>query len=244
MNPNVETPSIRFLDNDKYEGLVSNIELELCPTKYEPNDDPKRRNDDKCGRLTEENNSIAAVKSRISEKISWAVRSYHMRVAMNERGSKSFLSVVKYTIGFSFCILPTVIFSLEMVPETCKICLDNVELTAYFAVTSLCGGVGATLLSNDFAEYFLAKFLGGTVGSLGALFITWMILREIPPTNALNIIFLSVGILGAMPGVVVYFLVKIASDECGGSDLQDFEDDFSSLTKLMLESEGSSRVLE
>jgi hypothetical protein len=109
-----------------------------------------------------------------------------------------------------------------------------VELNTYFFASALCGGFGASLFCRDFAEYFLAKFLGGTIGSLGALFTMWMILQAIPPTNALSMISLLVGALGAMPGLLVYFLVKLISDECW-SDQQEFEDDFSSLTKPIIE---------
>ena len=64
-----------------------------------------------------------------------------------------------------------------------------------------------------------------------------MILQAIPPSNIVAFVFIFVGILGAMPGVVVYFLVKIVSDECWVSDLQDFEDEFTSLTKLIIAEE-------
>lgn len=231
MTLTIETPSISLLDNVNYEAVVSEIELELSPTKY----DSDALKGDGSGRMSEGNHSVATAKIHISENISHAVKSYHLRVARNERRSRSLLSIVRYTMAFSLCIFPIIVFTLEMIPERCNICLENVELNAYFVMTALCGGFGATLLSHDFAEYFLARFLGGAVSSIGALFTIWMILKEILPNNVLNVIFLLVGILGAMPGLVVYFLVKIISDECCVSNLQDIDDDFKSLTKLMIE---------
>lgn len=240
MNLNVETHSIRLLDNDKYEAAPLDIELELSPTEYQPQpcDDINPRND--IGNSGESNNFVGAItKGYLSEKMLRAVKLHHLRVARNERRSKSFLSVLQYTLAIFLCIIPVGLFAMEMIPERCKICLDHVELDTYFVISALCGGFGATLLSHDFWEYSLARFLGGAVSSLGALFTIWMILQAIPPSssNIVAIMFIFVGILGAMPGVVVYFLVKIVSDECWvSSDLQDdFEDDhFTSLTKLII----------
>jgi len=235
MNLKLETPSIPLLDNDQYEAAVSDIELELSLTKYQSHNDSDTRNGDESGSISESNNSVATAKSHISEKIFCAVKLYHLRVARNERRSKSFLPVLRYTIAFSLCTMPVIVFAFEMIPERCNICLDNVELNTYLVTSALSGGFGATLLSHDFAEYLLARFLGGTVGSLGALLTVYMMLIALPLINVLNVVSILVGILGAMPGLVVYFLVKIVSDECWVSDLQDFEDDFSSLTKLMIE---------
>ena len=232
MNISEESPGLRLLNNHEYEA-VSAIELEL--SKYEPLDDSDPQNFNRSGIRSEGGKSIATAKRHVSDEIARAIKSYHLRVARNERRSKSFLSVVRHTIALSLCIVPIIIFSVGRIPERCKICLDDVELTTYFVISALCGGFGAALLGHDFAEYFLARFLGGAVGSLGALFTILMILEAIPPVNVLHVAFLSIGVLGAMPGLLLYFLVKIVSDECWVSDQQDFEDDFSSLTKLITE---------
>jgi hypothetical protein len=58
-----------------------------------------------------------------------------------------------------------------------------------------------------------------------------MLLQSIPSNVAF--LFVFVGVLGAMPGVVAYFLIRIVSDECYVSDLNDF-DELSPLTRLRL----------
>lgn len=234
MNLNEENRSLRLLDHCNYESAMSDVEVELSPTKFEPLHDFDPQDCGTIGR-TSEDKSISTTRRHISEEISHAIKSYHLRAAMDERRSKSILSVVRFAIAFSLCTLPTILFSLEMIPERCKICLDSVEIKTYFFASAMCGGFGAVLLSHDCSKYLLARFLGGIVGSLGALFTSWMILQTLPPINILNAIFLLVGMVGAMPGFIVYFLVKIVSDECWVSDQRDFEDDFSSLTKLMTE---------
>jgi len=172
--------------------------------------------------------------SHISETILSAVKSHYIREARNGRRSKSLLWIVRYIFGSSLCIIPAFFFSFEIIPERCKICLDNAELNTCFVTSGLCGGFGATLLSHDISEYFCAKFLGGGVGSLGALITIRIILQAIPSSNAFSVAFLFVGILGAMPGSVVYFLVKNVAEEIKTSDPQYFEDDFASLTKLIM----------
>jgi len=229
-----ETPSLKLPCDSRYEA-VSNVELELSLTNYESHECSDAKNSDGGRGINEGKKLASTVESQISEKILRAVESHYFRVARNERRSRSFLTIVRYTVALSLCIVPVVIFAFEMVPERCKICLDNVELNTYFATSALCGGFGAVLLSRDFEEYVMARFLGGSVGSVGALFTIWMILKEMPPNNIIHALFLLVGILGAMPGLIIYFLVKIVSDECGVRDEQEVQDNFSSLTKLLIE---------
>mmetsp|Transcript_6104 Transcript_6104/g.15118 ORF Transcript_6104/g.15118 Transcript_6104/m.15118 type:complete len:232 (-) Transcript_6104:1221-1916(-) len=224
-----ETPTVRLPCDGRYEE-VSNIELELTLTNNERHDCS-----DACGeKIEQEGNSVASAKSHLSEKILRAVQSHQLRVARDEHRSRSFLAIIRYTVALSLCIIPVFLFALEMVPERCHICLDRVELNAYFVTSALCGGFGAVLLSHDFEEYFVARLLGGSVGSTGALYTVWMILKGMPPDNVLHALFLLVGFLGAMPGLIVYFLVKIISDECGVSGSQNSEDNFSSLTKPLI----------
>jgi hypothetical protein len=135
------------------------------------------------------------------------------------------------TVGLMLGVLPVVLFALEMIPQRCNLCLDGrVELGTYFVLVALCGGFGAILYSNEYWNYSLARLLGGAVAALGALFTCWMILRTI--TSNLAFFFLFVGILGAMPGLLVYFVVKILSDECWVSDLEDFREEFTGLNLL------------
>lgn len=231
----METRSIRLLDNNEHVATaLDRLELELSPTEYQqPNindiNNPQRNS-------ASAYNLFGATKGRLSEEIMRAVQSHHIRMARNEHRTKSFFSVALYTLALSLCMIPVGLFALEMIPERCKICLESVELDTYFVASALCGGFGAILLfGDDFWEYCLAKFTGGAVSSLGALFTVWMMLQSIPSGSIMVavLVFFFAGILGALPGVVVYLLFKIISDECWVSDLRDFEDDFASLTKLV-----------
>jgi hypothetical protein len=130
-------------------------------------------------------------------------------------------------------IVPVCVFALEMIPERCHVCIDGVELDAYFFTAAFCGGLGAVLY-GDSLDYWMARVVGGSIGALGSLFTIWMLLQSI--ASNLAFLFVFVGILGAMPGFVAYFIVKILSDECYVSDLDDWEE-IAPLTKLRLSSD-------
>lgn len=159
---------------------------------------------------------------RLSDRILQEVRDHHVRAGRERRCS------LRRTFAVLLGVVPVGLFALEMVPERCHLCLDHVELDTYFVVVALCGGVGATLYSAEFWNYSAARFLGGAVAALGSLFTVWMILQS----GGLALPFVVVGVLGAMPGVAVYFLVKILSDECcsGRNDDDGYDDEFRALT--------------
>mmetsp|Transcript_2941 Transcript_2941/g.5315 ORF Transcript_2941/g.5315 Transcript_2941/m.5315 type:complete len:259 (+) Transcript_2941:87-863(+) len=166
--------------------------------------------------------------SLLSERIMREVREHQLRAAKRER--RSCFSMLRQIFALCLGVFPVCVFALEMIPERCNLCLDHVELDTYFVVVALCGGFGAILYSEEFWDYSVARFMGGCVAALGSLFTMWMILQTIHGNLAFLLFF--VGILGAMPGVLVYFVIKVVSDECYFSDVQDFEDEFTSLTKL------------
>lgn len=223
MNLSEGDPTLRLLD-DTYDAEMSDMEVELCPTKYGP------QNPAIIGR-TSEDSSVPCKKRRISDEITRAIKTYQLVVALNEHRSRSWASILRFVIALMLCTLPIIVFSLEMIPGRCKICLDNVELETYFVASAMCGGIGASLLRHDCSKYSFARFLGGAIGSIGALFTIWMIMQTLPPINILDFIFPIVGMVGAMPGLIAYFLVKTLLDELFATNQQDFEDDFSSLTK-------------
>mmetsp|Transcript_4264 Transcript_4264/g.10299 ORF Transcript_4264/g.10299 Transcript_4264/m.10299 type:complete len:240 (+) Transcript_4264:172-891(+) len=235
MNLNEETHSTRLLTSDEYEAaaLSDRFELELSPTEIQqPNNNDTNGRDLRGGA----SGLFGAAKGRISEEIVRAVRSHQIREARNEHRARSCGSVLLHALAVSLCTVPVGVFALEMIPERCNMCLDEVELETFFVASAVCGGFGAILfVGDDLWDYFVAKFLGGAASSLGALFTVWMVLRSIASESIVVavMVLLLVGSLGAMPGVLVYFLVKIVSDECWVSDLKDLEDDFSSLTKLV-----------
>jgi hypothetical protein len=136
----------------------------------------------------------------------------------------TFRRVVSLLLG----VAPVCIFALEMIPERCHVCLDGVELDTYFFAAAVCGGLAAILFGSS--TYVLARLLGGAISALGALFLIWLVLTTIPSNMAF--LFVFVGILGAMPGVGAYFVIRILSDLCYFSDIDDF-DEIAPLTKLI-----------
>lgn len=226
MNLNDGDPTLRLLDNH-YDAAMSDMEVELCPTKYGP------QNPKAIGRSSEDS-SLSNTKRHISDAMSRAIKSYQLVAALEQNRSRSWTSILRFGVALVLCTLPIIIFSVEMIPGRCKICLDNVELTTYFVTSALCGGIGAMLLSHDWSKYSFARFLGGAIGSIGALFTMWMIMQTLPPIDVLGFIFPIVGMVGAMPGLIAYFLVKTVLDEFFVPKPQDTEDDISSLTTLMI----------
>jgi hypothetical protein len=93
-------------------------------------------------------------------------------------------------------------------------------------------GFAAVIYGNSL-DYWMPRLLGGSISALGTLFTNWMLLTSIH-TN-LAFLFVFVGILGAMPGVVIYFLLKVISDECFESDVDDYEE-IAPLTKIRIAS--------
>jgi hypothetical protein len=110
--------------------------------------------------------------------------------------------------------IPVYFLALEMTSEHCHFCRTEKDATAsYFAAAAACGGIGATLYGYSCRHWF-ARFIGGAVAALGSFFMMWMLLKSIS-TNVVAFLFaIVVGILGAMPGLLTYFVVRIMSDEC------------------------------
>jgi hypothetical protein len=136
---------------------------------------------------------------------------------------------MRQKIALAIGIVPVCIFALEMIPERCQVCLEDVELDAYFFTAAICGGLAAVLFGRE--DYWMARFFGGSLSALGSLFTIWMLLQSIP--SNLAFLFVFIGILGAMPGFVAYFIVKILSDECYVSDFDDY-DELAPLTRLVV----------
>jgi hypothetical protein len=132
-------------------------------------------------------------------------------------------------LGLLIGIVPVVLFSFEMVDEWCHVCLDDVEIDAYFFTAAFCGGLGAVMYGTSM-DYWHARMVGGAISALGALFTIWLLLSSI--SSNLGFLFLFLGILGSMPGFLAYFLVMILTDECFltryGDD--DYDHDYAPLT--------------
>ena len=66
------------------------------------------------------------------------------------------------------------------------------------------------------------------MASLGSLFTLWMLLQSLPIAA---IWLVPLAVLGAMPGVGVYFLMKIVADECFPDQYDDHYDEYASLSE-------------
>jgi hypothetical protein len=127
-------------------------------------------------------------------------------------------------------VLPVAFFSFQMIPSVCNsFCLqdDEGEMDAYFFTAAFLGGLGATVY-NTSTPYWHARFIGGAISAIGSLFTNWMLLSSAngnsgtssPSSSSLSSSILSIAlgvlgmIVGAMPGVVAYFIICIVSDEC------------------------------
>lgn len=110
------------------------------------------------------------------------------------------------------------------------------ELKTNFVPSAFCGGFGAILLNHDCLKYVLVRFLGGIIGSLGTLFTICMIMQTLPPINGVIFHFSSSSNSRHYAQFNCTLLVKIVLDKwCWVTGQQDFKDDFSSLTKMIIE---------
>lgn len=125
-------------------------------------------------------------------------------------------------------VLPVAICSLEMIPDRCRICRQDVQMDAYIFTAAICGGFAAVIYGNSL-DYWMPRLVGGASAALGSLFTNWMLLTSIPSNWAFLLIVF--GVLGAMPGLVIYFSLKIMADECFVTD-QDVEDDYEEIAPL------------
>ena len=121
-------------------------------------------------------------------------------------------------------ILPVACFSYEMIPSWCQyLCLqeEDVSMDAYFFTVAFCGGLGAALYGTN-PRYVHARIVGGSVSALGSLFTNWMLLSSMSSHHPsyVAVVFGLIGcFVGSMPGVLVYFIFRILSDECHLSDI-------------------------
>jgi hypothetical protein len=130
-------------------------------------------------------------------------------------------------VALVLAILPLAVFVLETTTrstannnndENCRRCilLSHWKVETCIGMVAVFGGFGALLYSNEYWNYSLARWLGGFIASLGSLLTIWMVSQNLAgDSNFLFVLWVSlfVGILGTMPGIVVYFVAKIATDE-------------------------------
>jgi hypothetical protein len=204
---------------------VMNIELQATDSSGSSSYDEEAEDDSSYSHKNNAKVSSAITRDALGEDIENAFTS------PPPRRCPLSLFTLRQQIAIAVGILPVCIFGLEMIPERCNVCLEGVKLDSYFLTAAICGGLGALLYGDSLDSYWLARLMGGAISALGSLFTIWMLLQSIPSNVAF--LFLFVGLLGAMPGVVAYFLIRIVSDECYVSDLNDY-DELAPLSRLHL----------
>ena len=148
-----------------------------------------------------------------------------LRIIGDQRRRLSASQRVAVVIG----VLPVAICSLEMIPNRCRICREDVQMDTYIFTAAICGGFGAVIYGSSL-DYWMPRLVGGASAALGSLFTNWMVLTSIPAKWSFLLIFF--GIMGAMPGVVIYFTLKIVADECFKNSDEDLEEEYEELAPL------------
>jgi len=148
-----------------------------------------------------------------------------LRIIRDQRRRLSARQRVAIVIG----MLPVAICSLEMIPDRCRICRKDVQMDAYIFTAAICGGFGAVIYGSSL-DYWMPRLVGGASAALGSLFTNWMVLTSIPAKWSFLLLFF--GILGAMPGVVIYFTLKIVADECFENSDEDLEEEYEEIAPL------------
>jgi hypothetical protein len=130
---------------------------------------------------------------------------------------------IRKVLAILIGVLPVCFLALEMTPERCHFCIQGIHLYAYFITASICGGI-AGIIYGPCNTYCSARGVGGAVAALSSLFTTWMLFESIHSDLVFLLVF--IGILGAMPGLLAYWLVKILLDGCFSSSSEDDEEDY------------------
>ena len=231
-------PLPKFDSQDEVDDRAMNIELQTTESTGKDGESSVDGEDDVNARVEEGelHHWSPATESQIGDDALQEASSDASRSALikrllslqRQRKKLTFRQTTAVIIG----TLPVAVCSLEMIPDRCHICRDDMELDAYFFMAAVCGGFAAVIYGNTL-DYWMPRLLGGSISALGSLFTIWMLLTSIP--SNLAFLFFFVGILGAMPGVVIYFLMKIVADECFVSDVDDY-DEIAPLTKIRITS--------
>lgn len=152
------------------------------------------------------------------------------------RPSRPQQRAIRKTLAILIGAIPVYFLALEMTAEHCHFC--QTKSVAYYVVTAaVCGGTGATLYGYS-RRYWYARCIAGVVAALGSLFVMRMILKSISSNAVVFFFAMVVGIFGAMPGFLTYFLLTTVLQECRCSciatNTHDGEEEIVPLVKVTL----------
>jgi len=105
-------------------------------------------------------------------------------------------------IAFFAYVIVIVVCSMEMVPGWGFGFLNWPE-TRYYIVAAITGAICGIFMAS---EARLAGMIGAPIGGVGALFATSLVLKHSTETH--DGVLAIVGLIGALPGLAVYALVK------------------------------------
>jgi hypothetical protein len=110
------------------------------------------------------------------------------------------------SIGGAIFGLSIVFCSMEMVPGWGIFHL-NWPPGAFYLIMLICGGVSGLFFA---AEYPLPGLIAGAISGLGALYAIALVLENVD--SVYDVFLVIAGLVGALPGVGVYFALKLAQD--------------------------------
>lgn len=117
-------------------------------------------------------------------------------------------------IVLALSLPPLYFLAMEMTQEHCHFCqhaIDDNPSNPYIIVAAaLWGSLMVTLYDRS---HLWASIFGGAVAASGSLFTMWMLLKSITSNDVVFVFALLVGILGAMPGIMIHFVAKILCEE-------------------------------
>ena len=114
---------------------------------------------------------------------------------------------------------PLYFLAMEMTKEHCHFChhsLDDNGSNLYIIVAAaVWGSLMASLYEGCgyWKHSWCASIVGGALAASGSLFTMWMLLKSIATNDVVFVFALVVGILGSMPGIMVYYVAKILCNE-------------------------------
>ena len=109
---------------------------------------------------------------------------------------------------------PLYFLAMEMTKEHCHFChekIDDSHNVYIIMAAAVWGSFMATLYEacGSRKHSWCGSIIGGALAASGSLFTMWMLLKSITTGDVVFVFALVVGVLGAMPGIMLYYVAKI-----------------------------------